>query len=347
MRTSQAVDATFGRMLVTIRVADPKPRYRAVRLCSDLRLRDRDFVPEDGGWALHLSRANLARLEYQLELVSRDGSNEVVCDPANPSRVPGAFGEKSVVWAPDYRPPAWLDEPRVGGNFDELGIRVLGQELLVRIWSPGGGELPLLVAHDGPEYDTLASLTSYAGAMIAGGKLAPFRLALLPPGARDEWYSASAVYARALCRRILPAIRQQIPVAGRPVGMGASLGALAMLHAQRRWPGTFAGLFFQSGSFFVPRFDRHESGFPRYGRVTRFVNGVLGVPSHDDRVPVTMTCGVEEDNVHNNRLMVASLLAQGYAARLHEVLDLHNYTAWRDALHPQLTGLLSFVWSRR
>ena len=334
-------------MVLKLHLADPKLRYRAVRLCSDLRLRDRDFVREDGGWSFHLSRGGLARLEYQLELVDRDGSNEVVCDAGNPLRVPGAFGEKSLVLANSYQPPAWLDQPLLAGSFEEIGLRVLGQELAVRIWSPNEGELPLLVAHDGPEYDALASLTQYAGAMIEGGALSPFRVALLPPGERDEWYSASAVYARALSRRVLPAIRQQVPVVGRPVGMGASLGALAMLHAQRRWPGTFAVLFLQSGSFFVPRFDRHESAFPRYVLITRFVSRVLRAPSHDATVPVTMTCGVEEDNVHNNRLMVASLLAQGYAARLHEVPDLHNYTAWRDALHPHLTGLLSFVWSPR
>ena len=60
------------------------------------------------------------------------------------------------------------------------------------------------------------------------------------------------------------AYRGAFAVAGPPVGLGASLGALALLHAQRRFPRTFAGLCLQSGSFFVPRFDRHESGFVRY-----------------------------------------------------------------------------------
>ena len=53
--------------------------------------------------------------------------------------------------------------------------------------------------------------------------------------------------------------------------MGASLGALAMLHAHRRSPAAFGGLFLQSGSFFRPRFDAHEPGFPRFGRIARFV----------------------------------------------------------------------------
>lgn len=334
-------------MLAILRVDDPEQRYRAVRLCSDLRLREREFHRDNGSWVLPLPRLQLARLEYQLELSSHDGTTEVVCDPGNPRRALGAFGEKSVFVAPEYRPPDWLESDAPDGSFERLELRVLGQALNIGISSPGEGELPLLVAHDGPEYDELASLTRYARVMIERGLLPPFRVALLPPGDRDEWYSASAVYGRALCHRVLPALRAALGVAGRPVGMGASLGALAMLQAQRTWPGTFAGLFLQSGSFFIPRFDRHESRLPRYGRIVRFVRAVLRGGSHPEPLPASMTCGSEEENVHNNRVMAAALAAQGYDARLREVPDLHNYTSWRDAFDPYLTRLLSRLWSSR
>jgi enterochelin esterase family protein len=62
-------------------------------------------------------------------------------------------------------------------------------------------------------------------------------------------------------------------------------------------------------------------------------------------VPVTMTCGTEEENIHNNRLMFGALATQGYPTALYEVSDLHNYTAWRDAFDPHLTDLLSSVWT--
>jgi enterochelin esterase family protein len=182
--------------------------------------------------------------------------------------------------------------------------------------------------------------------MIESGALPPFRVALLPPGDRDEWYSASAAYTRALHDRILPALRHHVDVAGQPVAMGASLGALAMLHAQRRQPHAFAGLFLQSGSFFAPRFDSHESGFPRYGRIVRFTGSVWHACARDSP-PTTLTCGAEEENVHNNRLMAAALASQGYPASLHEVPDLHNYTSWRDAFDPHLTGLLARLWTPR
>jgi hypothetical protein len=42
--------------------------------------------------------------------------------------------------------------------------------------------------------------------------------------------------------------------------------------------------------------------------------------------------------------MVRVLRTQGYAARLHELDASHDFEAWRDALHPHLTGLLAELW---
>jgi hypothetical protein len=87
-------------VLRAVRVEDPELRHAAVRLCSDLPLRDRNFVRDDGGWVLRLPEVRLARLEYQLELRDAAGNVRVICDPGNPERAPGAFGEKSVLLAP-------------------------------------------------------------------------------------------------------------------------------------------------------------------------------------------------------------------------------------------------------
>jgi enterochelin esterase family protein len=174
--------------------------------------------------------------------------------------------------------------------------------------------------------------------------LPPHRVALLAPGPRDEWYSASALYSRALYVDVVPALQQAVAVTGDPVGMGASLGALAMLVTQRRAPGTFAALFLQSGSFFMPRFDSQESGFGRYARIVRVVRRILRAGEHPNPIPVALTCGTAEENVLNNRVMARALAEQGYEAQLDEVPDLHNYTGWRDALDPHLTRLLQGVW---
>jgi enterochelin esterase-like enzyme len=337
---------------LTFRLADPEGRYAAVRLCSDLPLSDRErsFARDGTDWVLEIDPPPIARLEYHVEVTDADGSTETGPDPGNLLRAPGAFGEKSVLQLPGYEPPAWLDAPASGGRSQDFAVRGrgLGAHVHGRIWSPAdtpdGEPLPLLVAHDGPEYDKLAGLTRYAGAQIAAGALPPHRVALLAPGPRDEWYSASALYSRALYVDVVPGLREAVTVAGAPVGMGASLGALAMLVAQRRAPGTFSALFLQSGSFFMPRFDAHESGFSRYARIVRVVRRILRSLEHLAPVPVQLTCGIAEENVLNNRVMARVLAEQGYDARLDEVPDMHNYTGWRDAFEPHLTRLLARMW---
>lgn len=326
-----------------LRLADPDGRYAAVRLHSDLPALE--YERGDAEWTLDLGGAPVTRLEYELELVLSEGDSEWVLDPGNPLRAPGAFGDKSVLLLDGYAPPSWLGEPGVEAAERELLVpgRGLGAGVAVRLWSPASARdrdpLPLLVVHDGPEYAELASLTVYCAAMIASGALPAHRVALVAPGARNEWYSASPLYAGALVRGVLPAVAAEVAVRGAPVAVGASLGALAMLHAQHRHPGTFAGLFLQSGSFFTPEHDRQERGFQRWARVTAFVAEVLAGGRGSGAAPAVLTCGTGEENAHNNREMAAALGEQ-----LHELGDLHNYTAWRDALHPHLTGLLASLW---
>jgi enterochelin esterase-like enzyme len=345
MSASEATARTLSSGRVTFRLADPERRYAAVRLCSDLPLSDRErsYARDGDEWVLELDPPQVARLEYHVEVTDQDGATQTGPDPGNPMRAPGAFGDKSVLLLPGYEPPAWLEAETVEGRYEDFSVRGrgLGANVTGRIWSPLTDEpLPLLVAHDGPEYDKLSFLTRYSAAMIAAGTLPPHRVALLAPGPRDEWYSASALYSRALYVDVIPAL----PTTGAPVGMGASLGALAMLVTQRRAPGTFGALFLQSGSFFMPRFDSHESGFPRYARIVRVVRRILRAAEHPRPIPVQLTCGAAEENVFNNRVMARALAEQGYAARLDEVPDLHNYTGWRDAFDPHLTRLLQQVW---
>jgi len=335
---------------VAFRLADPDHQLAGVRLVQDVRIPgDRlGFRRSGDQWKLAIDRPPVNRMEYLLELRHAGGGTETVLDPGNPRQVAGAFGPKSVLEFPGYAPPSWLGIAAEPGTVTEAGVPVkpLDAAVRVRVWSPAGARdderLPLLVVHDGPEYDTLASLTQYLSAGVAGHWLPRLRAALLSPGPRDPWYSANLRYTRALCATVLPAITSRVATSGR-IGMGASLGALAMLYAHCRYPGAFDALFLQSGSFFWPGFDSHERGFPYYRRIVRFVTSVHdgGLPPRS--VPAVLTCGVIEENLENNRLMVKTLRGRGYPATLREVPDMHNYTAWRDAFDPCLTELLRRV----
>jgi enterochelin esterase family protein len=247
--------------------------------------------------------------------------------------------------------PSSSSPPPPAGDVRALEVesRPLRARVAVTLWTPAGvadgTPLPLLAVHDGPEYEARAGLTEIAAALIEGGRAPAHRIALLHPGPRDDWYSASALYARALAGEILPALGRAVAVAQAPVGMGASLGGLAMLHAQRRHPAAFGGLFLQSASFFMPRFDHIEKDFGRYGRIVRFVRGVLREEPFERPVPTTLTVGRDEDNLHNNRRVAAALKLQGYPAALHEAPGGHDYDTWRAALEAHLGDLLTAAWA--
>jgi enterochelin esterase-like enzyme len=345
----QAVGATAGVDTMAFRLVDPQRRLAGVRLVQHAGIPGEvlDFGYDAGVWQLVLPRPPVWRLEYKLELRHPDGGTEEICDPGNPRRVGGAFGDKSVLEFPDYREPGWLRlTATTPGTWQELSIPVppVRGELTARVWSPVAPTGRVLLAHDGPEYDRLAALGHYSAAMVGAGVVPPHHLALLSPGERNEWYSANPAYSFALAADVLPRLHRLLDTTEPVIGMGASLGGLAMLHAQRRYPAAFAGLFLQSASFFVPRHDRMESGFRRYLRIVRFTGKLHRATEKAPPVPTVLTCGLAEENLHNNRQMAETLRRQGYPVTIAEVPDAHNYTGWRDAFDPYLTELLRHVW---
>jgi enterochelin esterase family protein len=230
----------------------------------------------------------------------------------------------------------------------ELESRALRARVGLALWRsqgvPHGAEAPLLVVHDGPEYARRAGLVRDLERFVAEGRIPPLRAALLAPvGDRMETYSASATYARALAREVLPRLRELAPTRdGRVIGVGCSLGAVGILHAYERFPGSFGGLYLQSGSFFQQRFDAHESGFRRWARLTGFVEAVLaGADPHPTRL--TMTCGRDEENLRNNRAVARALRRHGYAVRFHEHGGGHDWAAWRTTFDPHLIDLVNRV----
>jgi enterochelin esterase family protein len=353
-----AVDATEVWFRLRLNADD----IRAVRLCQEITRPRRGPLlvrkPDSSVWQVHIPRPPVDRLEYQYQLEHTDGTREITLDPHNSRAAPGPFGERSVLEFPGYRPPAWLDGTHGrDARYVEMTVSsdVLGARVPLGLWASPGldveREAPLLIAHDGPEYHRYSGLLRFVSAMVAAGQLPPVRVALLPPVDRDEHYAACPRYARALAREFVPVLDWLAPQPPRRydgrswrVGIGASLGALATLHAHRRYPGLFGGMFLQSGSFFQRHVDGLESGFPRFDRIARFVATVTDSATARRPIPVGMTCGTVEEYLLNNRRMRDALALQGYDVEFAEHRDGHNWTSWRDSLDPHLTALLRRSW---
>ena len=217
----------------------------------------------------------------------------------------------------------------------EVDSRALGARVPVLLWTADGehrGPLPLLVVHDGSDYARRTGLRRLLE------RLPPLRAALVDAVDREEDYAASPRYARALTSELLPAL----DAGGPRIGVGSSLGALALLHAHRSAPASLDGLFLQSGSYFRRRTDPQERGFPRFARVERFVRALLAGGAARP-VPVTITCARDEENRENNRAVATALERQGYEVRLHEHAGGHTWPAWRRTLHDHLEELLCRV----
>jgi enterochelin esterase family protein len=258
-----------------------------------------------------------------------------------------------VIEFPGYERPDWLaDQEAARGTLREIPLESvrLRTTLPALLWSAADTEpdrpLPLLIVHDGPEYGEYSSLVRLLDHLVDFGEVPELRALLLPPaGDRNESYSASARYANALAADLVPAALRHAPSDRPPVLLGASLGALAALHAHFRNPGLLGGLFLQSGSFFRRRFDSHELGFGRFARIARFVGHVHGRRGYAAAVPTTVTCGTAEENLDNNRALVGALQRRGWDVRTFWQRDAHNWTAWRDALHPHLAELILRAWT--
>lgn len=201
------------------------------------------------------------------------------------------------------------------------------------------GHGPLLVVLDGPDYVRRASLLPLLRRLVADGQVPPHRVVLVAPDDRFERFSASARYARDLTATL-----DALTGRGRRVGLGSSLGGLALLHAHRLEPRAFAGLFLQSGSFFRRRTDPQEAGFGRFARIDRFVGSVLASRDGARPVPTTITCALDEENYANNAALAQALAAQGYPVDFHAARGGHDWPTWRRALAAHLAPLLRRVW---
>jgi enterochelin esterase-like enzyme len=208
----------------------------------------------------------------------------------------------------------------------------------IRLHEVGGGSRSrLLVVLDGPEYQRQMRLLALLRRFVERGEIRPHRVALVVPEDRMETYSASTRFARSLVETIAE-------LKARPVGVGSSLGGLALLHAHRLEPSSFAGLFLQSGSYFRRRSDPQESRFARFGRVDRFVGTVLRGAGDPLPVPTTLTCALDEENYVNNAVVARALAEQGYPVEFHAARGGHDWPTWRRALDLHLAALLRKAW---
>ncbi len=326
---------------------------REVRLFTDVARPERVVPMErtsEGWFTLRLPAPEVDRVEYSFQVVDESGRVDWTLDPRNERRVDAPFGPKSEVLAPSYQAPPWIGDetPVPKGTLREVPIPgPHGNLRKAWVFRPAGfaldADLPIAIFLDGGDYLRYAGLRAALDYLIAKRMIAPVRAVFLPPARRFDEYSAGGRTALWLTRGLPRILARYFPVprqADRRVGIGASLGGLALLHAHWTSPGFFGRLVLQSGSFFRRDSDAMEKVFEHFGRICRFVRSVESTARPAPPIPIRLSCGIAEENLVNNRKIHGVLRERGYEVSLTEFRDCHNWIAWRDALAPDLGAVL-------
>ncbi len=308
-----------------------------------------NFTRVDGTdlWYLTVALPEGSRIEYKIDAV-RDGRHHLILDPLNPERARDPFGTNSVVAGPGYRRPDW-SRPQPGvpaGRLVEVPVAsaAFSQTRIVTVYVPVGypdrrGH-PLLVAHDGTEYVSFAALRVVLDNLIHAGEIQPLVVALSDPGHRSREYTGDPRHADHLAEELLPAVAARFEIASGPdrrALLGASLGAVASLHAAWRHPQTWDRLLLQSGSFVTALGGRYRRGRV-FAPVAAFMGRYLAEPGPPPE-RVYMSCGRYDGLAADNRQTAAYLTHLGADVTYEEVLDGHNWENWRDRLRAGLTAL--------
>ena len=320
---------------VELAVPDPDRGYQEVVLAQEI-VRPRVGPPfewRDGTWRLDFRRADVDRMEYMLGIDGR-----YLPDPANPLHARGPFGEKSVIEWPEYEAPGWLDSVADAGRVERLEIRC--RRLVARVHvllyatpDPPGpmrrSSLHTTVEYAGTRADAVSRRDELGGADPAAARRAhparrpqrDYRLRALRRGARArtagdrEARARQAQDASARARRSQDVYR--VP--------GAT-------------PGSSTGLLLNRAASSAA-FDKQESIFPRYRRISRFVGTVLHGLDGARPIPVAITCGSEGRGEPRDRVM-ADARAGTFLDDRELFGDLGADPRWRDAFDPHLPAVI-------
>lgn len=233
---------------------------------------------------------------------------------------------------------------------------ILGSDIPISIWSPEGlpEDMPagMLVVHDGSSYAASGyweapDLLGKVGSLIKRDMIPPVRVALLDPvhPDRNNWYTASPEYNRAMAESVLPSIERRVPVARPRVAVASSLGGLSMVSFvhQYREHQTFDGMLLQSPSWHHPDYDNYANlplNRHHYHRGMSFIEEFRGAPSAPHPMDISITCGWE-GNWEGDWALDKTLQGQGHRSELVRVNGRHGWEQWCNALTPYLGDLIN------
>ncbi|NDR58053.1 hypothetical protein FPS10_16725 [Pseudoruegeria sp. M32A2M] len=305
-------------------------------------------LPESDLWFLRLPVADGGRFEYKLNVVGAHGDAWVL-DPANPHRAGDPFGENSVAMTHGYARPEWsLERGAPRGRMEEITVDsdVFGRSRTERVYLPNaydnGRDFPLVVIHDGGDYDEYADLTTSLDNLIEAGDIPPLVAVLIQADDRMSEYPNGRRHSRYVVGELLPAVTNRYSISTRAqdrVLLGASLGAVASLATAFRFRGVFGGLILKSGSFVLDPDKLRRRSNPVFHRVAHLVEVVRRAPA-PEATRAFVSTGELEGLAAENKELAKLLAEQGIDVLFQSSWDGHHWHNWRDQLRNALMWVL-------
>jgi enterochelin esterase-like enzyme len=305
-------------------------------------------LPDSDLWMLRLSVKDGGRFEYKLNVSHQNGEHWVL-DPLNPHCAGDPFGENSVAMTYGYARPEWsLDRGAPRGRVEELNIEsvVFGRTRRERVYLPHGyltGQaFPLVVVHDGGDYDEYANLTTSLDNLIDAGDIPPLVAVLIQTEDRTSEYPGARRHARYVVGELLPTVAERYSISTKVeerVLLGASLGAVASLATAFRFRGIFGGLILKSGSFVLDPAKLKHRPDPVFRRVARLIEVVRRAPA-PEATRAYVSTGDLEGLALENRALAELLEERGIDVLFRSSWDGHHWHNWRDQLRYALMWVL-------
>ncbi len=307
------------------------------------------FDPVDGSrlWVLTVELPPGSRIEYKIG-VTENGERRVILDPLNPRLAHDPFGANSVCHTTGYETPGWTEpDPEARPGSQEtlvVASEALQSERAVEVYLPPryrrSRTYPLLVVHDGDDYQRYSGLRTVLDNLIYRHEVAPLIVVLTNAADRLREYAADPAHARFLTFELTAALEERFPVATAAAArglMGASFGAVAALATAWRHPGRWGRLLLQSGSFAFTDIGRSHRG-PEFEPVVEFMNQFRAAPGRPSE-KAYVSCGIYESLIYENRSLLPVLQATGMQVLYAEARDGHNWENWRDRVRQGLSFL--------
>lgn len=244
--------------------------------------------------------------------------------------------------------PRWREEPFVPPQPTRSASRLRGHRLDSRHLGPGrryftystsgaAASGPLILVHDGKGFWHHGRCGPLVDALVAAGRIPPVHLVFLAPGRRSAEYAFNEAHAAFVIEEVLPAMAARVEIEGRPLLLGASLGALAAAHLALGHPGLFDAVGSLSGAFLIGPQDDPPDPFAG----SEWLLGRIRAGAGRD-LRWFLECGTLEWLLPAHRRLERALLASGceHLCRTRNVG--HNWTNWRNAL----PGVLEFLTDR-